>query len=429
MKYIIIILTCVITVSAYSQDYYKIYGKVINSDDDKPLAFVSVSILGTFVGIVTNEAGRFELKFSKELLNNTLVVSNLGFRTYQIPLKAYLNKKNSFDIIKLQAQDYYVKEVFITPEAKHPELIVKKAIKAITENYPKNEYYLDIFFRETDYNNKSYLRLIDAAIGIQDFGFIADIHRSRIRLLELRKSNDYLKYRAMWKLLDMLFGEKNILYETYYRDIVRNYKNSRLLDKKTEKFYVFSIDDIIYQDSSVIYIINYEPSKIWEVGDDQSRLMDKKGKLYIKKSDYAIVKTTANYYINGPHLAAGRPIYYTNKSIVNYRKIKGKYYLNYLKHTKGFEGTPLYNENGKQKKQTTESSFYVTNIYTTKKEFDRVKLREKQQKYIDLYKTEIPYNESFWESYNSVLRNPLLLKAKKDLEKDESLEEQFKDNG
>ena len=434
MKYIILVFSVFLTYSVYGQEYSKISGEVINNDTKKAVEFASVSIQGTFIGVVTNEVGKFELKFPENLLNDTLVFSNIGYKTYRQPIKEYISK--GYTSIKLQAEDYKIGEVFIMPEAKHPELIVKNAIKSIKENYPRNSYYLEIFFRETEYNHNKFLRLTEAAIGIQDFGFDSNVERSRIKLLELRKSNDYLEYGTSWKILNKLFGDRNILYETYYKDILRAYKTNELspsglkkpnsLDIKSMKYYDYSLQDIIYQDSSLIYVIDYKPKNIKTLNDKRP-LIDIKGTLYIKKFDYAIVKLTANYFLNGKHFNG-----YDNGSnfIINYRKIKGKYYLNYLKQISSYHGTPSYtDENSVQISQYTKSSFYVTNIYTTKKEYARVRHREKQQKEIDLYKKEIPYNDTFWNRYNAVLRNPLIKKVQSDLEKEKKLDEQFKDNG
>ncbi len=431
MKSISIVLMF-ITVSVYGQNYNKISGKVITGDKNKVVAFASVSISGTFIGVVTNEVGCFELKFPDNLLNDTLVFSNIGYKTFRLPVKEYMAEAN--DIIKLQAEDYNISEVFITPEAKHPELIVRKAVMAKKDNYPRNAFYLDIFFRETEYSENTYLRLMEAAIGIGDYGFDSNIERSRIKLLELRKSYDFNEYKSSWKFLNRLLGEKNILYETYRKDLIRNHKASGsydkfiyLFSKKGLKFYTFTLDDILYQDSTIIYVINYEPNGFFSATEKRKRpLIDKKGQLYINKSDYAVVRATVNYFLNGPYHSG-----FSNGSeeTINYRKVKGKYYLSSLELRKSFSGTPGYTENGKYKHQMTKSSFYVTNIYTSKKEFDRIKHREKQPKDINLYKIKVPYNEFFWNRYNTVLRNPLLQKVKNDIEKNETLEKQFKENG
>jgi len=426
-RFLLITINLFIAITILGQEYLKISGRVIDNSDSKAVVFANVSIKNTYLGVITNEIGAFELKLPSDLLYDTLEVSSLGYKSYRIPLKGCFNKNDV--IIKLHPEIFDIEEVIVTPEAKNPELIVQKALKAIKKNYPKKTFYLDVFFREMDYSGNTYLRLMEAAIGIQDFGFDSNIERIRIKLLELRKSYDYLEYSFGWKFLNMFLGEQNILYKTYYYNSLRNYKNILLFDKKNNRLYNFSLDDIVFQDSSLIYVINYTPNGFCETRDRP--LLDKEGKLYINQSDYAIVKATANYFVNRPG-TAGKLLFdskYTTKSIVTYRKIKGKYYLSYLKYFSGFSGSPLYkDDNSKYRSQYTQSSFYVTNIYTSYRDFDKVKRREKEKNDIDLYKKEFPYNADFWKTYNSILMNPLFKKVKLDLEKDKTLETQYKEN-
>jgi hypothetical protein len=413
----------------FSQSYLTVKGKVTDIGDSKEIAYANVYIVGTYVGVVTNEAGEFELKFPESNLKDSLVVSCMGYTSFKQTLKKLIEKPKN--LIQLSPKDVNINEVIITPLANQPELIFAEALKRIKDNYPQRAYYLDVFFRETEYCENNYLRLIESAIGIQDFGFDSNIDRIRIKLLELRKSDDFLEYRAYWAIIGKMFGDKsgsNILYESYNSDLLRNRDNKILFSKDFAKQYKFVLEDIKFENNTLIYVIRYNPKSFGTSMDKSAKEIE--GVLYIRGGDYAIVKAEYNAFINAHLKNVEFPFgsKYFSKTTVSYRKINNKYYLNYLKCFTTFAGTPLYQGDTKSNWQKTETSFYVTNIYTSIKDFDRIKRREKEEKYLDLYKNEQPYNKEFWDKYNIILLNPIEQKIIKDIEKGKTIETQFKEN-
>ena len=82
---------------------------------------------------------------------------------------------------------------------------------------------------------------------------------------------------------------------------------------------------------------------------------------------------------------------------------------------------------GKRDGQFFYELLFVTNEIITEK--DKVKSFRKKEQYgknIDLYKANWKYNASFWNTYNRVNERPLAPNIKKDLEKESSLDEQYR---
>jgi TonB-linked SusC/RagA family outer membrane protein len=73
-----------LTALAQNQNY-TYTGKVISSDDDKPLAGVTVSVSGTDKAVLTNQAGEFSILLSGE--KGTLKFSYVGFESKDIQVK------------------------------------------------------------------------------------------------------------------------------------------------------------------------------------------------------------------------------------------------------------------------------------------------------------------------------------------------------
>jgi len=70
-----------------SQKVTTIAARVIDGEDNSPLAYVNVGIPGKNVGTVTQEDGSFKLDVDSQLVNDSLAFSMAGYERYMIPLK------------------------------------------------------------------------------------------------------------------------------------------------------------------------------------------------------------------------------------------------------------------------------------------------------------------------------------------------------
>ncbi|MEM6525983.1 MAG: hypothetical protein AAF693_19450, partial [Bacteroidota bacterium] len=158
-----------------------------------------------------------------------------------------------------------------------------------------------------------------------------------------------------------------------------------------------------------------------------------KGKIYISEKDLAIVRVDRDYIADGKKWENLKNLAFNNtwlkKSTVVYRKIENKYYLSYIKWLSWVGGAwKTENEQGENATQFYNNSLYVNTIYTSKKDYDKIRKRESIERDVDLYAKEYDYDPDFWKDYNTVLINPLYKKAVKDLERNQPLDEQFENN-
>ncbi len=88
MKYVITILLCLVLSCIYQvkAQNKSISGKVINSEDGKPVSGVSVIVKGTFIGTITNSEGDYHLEVPQN--SEILVFSFVGMKTMEIPLSS-----------------------------------------------------------------------------------------------------------------------------------------------------------------------------------------------------------------------------------------------------------------------------------------------------------------------------------------------------
>jgi len=68
-------------------------------------------------------------------------------------------------------------------------------------------------------------------------------------------------------------------------------------------------------------------------------------------------------------------------------------------------------------------------VILERKSIERIRRRNEMKRDIPLWDAQYTYNPEFWENYTILLDKPLDTSVIKDLERDESLKNQFKDGG
>lgn len=112
-----------------SQDKIHISGKITDNQSNKVIEFANIGIEGKSIGTISNENGEFELIISKNLKQNFLVVSYIGYKSYKVKISEIENK---FIKVKLEADDIEIEEVVVS--ALSAKQLLKEVIKKIPDN-------------------------------------------------------------------------------------------------------------------------------------------------------------------------------------------------------------------------------------------------------------------------------------------------------
>lgn len=89
-----------------------IKGQIIDSKTNEPLEYVSIGILNTSFGTISNEKGYFEFEFKNLDLSSVVRISTIGFEAQTVSISDLLQKDNK---IKMVETPYVLNEVVITP--------------------------------------------------------------------------------------------------------------------------------------------------------------------------------------------------------------------------------------------------------------------------------------------------------------------------
>lgn len=203
----------------------EINGTVRSMVDKQALDFAHVAILGKGLGTLTNRDGIFRLLVSDEALEDTLVISYLGYETLYKLVKTIKSEGEDF---LLEKQSIELQEVVVKP--KNPLDLIEQAIERIPENFA-GPHIKRGFYRLVSTRDSSFLHLSEAVFDIYLPGYGAKKGRDLFRLIKKRAVKDVLASH------DIDLGMKPHLIYEY--DIVSDVKDSKLLSKRALKNYEF----------------------------------------------------------------------------------------------------------------------------------------------------------------------------------------------
>lgn len=440
-------------------------GQLLSSSDSNAIGYASIGIANTYIGTISNESGDFQLKLPSKHNKDTLIVSAIGYKSQKIAIHEFHQSPNQ--IIYLQAHTYSLNEVIVTNKKLSAKDILRACIKNIPKNYPTKKFSYEVFMREAGILDSTYAMLTESVANVLDHGYRSNIKKNRFQLLELRRSNDNRKFNWRASLKEWLY-EKNGLYECIKNDRLKIKKRSnkietfeyyksygsdpyRFLSEEFLKQIDANIDSLTYYNNQLVYCISYKVKK-------HKFATDCVGQIIIEKANKALLEMRSRTYINKERLrslkkADGSLKYTENqitsranigfdnlnytKLILKYKKQNKKYYLSYIRaqhNGTNSLGTFLGSNNVNKSHQSnwTSGMLYQDNeLFVTKihEKPVKIKWRKKMDKSKELYKHELPYHKSFWDSYTIIIRNPLSQKMASDLNHEQNLENQFIENG
>ena len=469
LKYSFCIICCLFSLQIFSQTEIK--GKVVDFTQLLPIESASVYVQNSTIGTITNSDGKFSLTVPQKHVNDTLVISSIGFKSYKTTVAEF---DGSVDIF-LEEDIASLDEVMIVAETrpKTGNDIVLRAIEELPDNMPEQPYLQKGFLRHKERNKKEFKWLIEAALTVYDSGYASGAKNNlKINIDEIRKSYDlrdvdslfayasYLKYNVgginvrskklnrdtiktaslveaiKWNDervngMDNLFKEK--------LNLVRNAttKNA-LLGDDVLKTHQFKLDTVLVENDRKLYKI-----KIFEgeeyVGLNTKNIYNEgfhpKGWIYIYWDTYAFKKIEYELVAaSSAQKRRSKSLFDTlvnHKLVLDYKEYNEKMYPSYMYYETpklvqvGNRSSDIIEEDKAQANKEEQFYYTVQELLFTEiiqdEEAVQQKLQEKWSSDIFVSK---PYNASFWKNYNVLLESEEEDQLIKDLSKRASLYKQ-----
>lgn len=396
-----IVLFFLSTLSLRAQEL-TISGKIVDKESSEPLSFASIGIMGKSIGTISNLQGEFDFHLSNELRNNILVINMLGYKTFEQPVWAVL--KDSL-VIKMERSNYQLDEVLVKDSLKGGD-ILQIALSRIDENYPDKPFMMEGFYRDLKKVANTYISLLEAAVKIYD----EDYHeprnkyklRERVSLKQVRRSLGYSSKFTSF------FDEDNLL-----EDLLLN-NNVRYRQIPNEEVF---LNSLIREPNTF-----YNGHEVFVVSHTRDYLL----RMFIDKENYGIVHLEyENNQVDDLGKKRGLVSKFVKvKRVIDFKRYEGKLYLNYLTVDSKIN---WYDNETNELKFETELFRQLLINEVKPNTAERISMRQKMKNYGLQYQDDA-YDKAFWDNYNVIKESKLDLKIIQDLEKEESLESQFKDD-
>jgi hypothetical protein len=453
-----------ITAATFAQSELK--GKVADFLTYQPIESASVYIKNTTTGSITNADGNFFLKVPQQFLNDTLVISSIGYKSFNVVISEFENGSD----IYLEEDVASLDEVVIVadPRPTTGNGIVQKAIEKLPSNLPEMAYLQKGFLRHKERNKKEYKWLIESAITLYDSSYAAGAKdHLKINVDETRKSYDLrdidslFTYSAYLKSIGSKAGNisRNSVKTSALVDaikwndsrvnglenlfkgklnIVRNSNvTGALFGKNFLEKHEFTLDTILVDNGRKLYKIKISKGADF-VGLNTPNIYNEgfepKGWIYIYYDNYAIKKVEYELVAaSDVQKRRSKSLFDTqiiHKLVMTYKDFDGKMFPNYIY----YETPKLVNTGDRSSdREKTESAigfdkdeqYYYTIqeiLFTDIIQDPELIKQELQQNdwSADIFSSK-PYNESFWKNYNVLLESKEEEKLIQDLTKRASL--------
>lgn len=315
--------------SSVPQDSLRIpivYGKVTDSSDGNPLAYVSVTHVVSGVSNVSNSEGFFSLKLPMEVSSEDEIrVSYLGYVTATLRVEDF--SESSPDKphgIRLPPVSFTLDPAVI--RSTEPLSLLMEAYDKVKENYPSVTTGMTAFYREIIRRQSGrYLALSEAVIDINKASYTS-FQSDRARIFKGRASTDYraadsilIRFRGgVVAALDM-DNVKNPFAGVWLREVERHYR--------------FAMGEPVLRDGLFFYVITFS-----QIEGSEEILYS--GRLYIESESLAIGRIELSLNVKGrEEKAAGimvvkRPPdtrFYVTKAdyAVNYKRFGDTWHYDY----------------------------------------------------------------------------------------------------
>ena len=394
-----------------------ITGTVRDRETRRRMENVTVTLVGTSIGTVTNADGVFSLKISGSLTSRNLEFSHIGYQNISmlIPATSEItafssnsNPNSTSSTKQTDAQIFSAKHtvtIWMTPTARQLDealifgadarQLVEEALRNIPENYPHTNNQLQSFYRETVQKGQRYISVSEAMMDVYKTPYLRrDPDRDRVRLTKARR---IMSQKASDTLAVKVEGGPT---QSLYLDIVKN--PDILFNLQTLDYYSFILEPYEMMDGRIQYVIRFEPRAIVDYALCEGRIYIDRKELAITRAEYFldvsdIDKATSAILRKKPFGIRFRPL--EVHQVVQYKLQGDVAYLSYIRNEIRFKC------DWKRR--------LFSSVYTARSEMVVVERDEQPQNPIsrqEAFKSSqifydmvnVYWDEDFWKDYNII---------------------------
>lgn len=367
--------------------YFFLSGKIIDKKKEDPIPYASVSIFNKPIGTITNTDGEFLLKLHPDYIQDTLVVSSMGYKQIFMPAYQLLDE----DMITMDPVSIRIREVKVTSTT--AEKLLENIRENIAKNYSAYPRLMSAFYRETVRQDGNYINVSEAVMEILKAPYVNTFRSDLVRLMKARQSPHIQPFK--WINFKLQGGPFTIT----KLDVVKTLES--FLNEETQDFYNYRVSKVVWYNKHPVYVLEFEPVS----GLDFHGYV---GELYVHRETFAIVHARYGFNRRGLRKATGVMIKRKPSGVkarpsfveydINYRQYQGKWHLANARASVKFKI--------KSRKDDINSEFHsvsellITDLQPTElKRFQRKELITQRDIFVEMIDD---YDPEFWGNYNII---------------------------
>ncbi len=390
---IIIGLLALTTQIAYSQTdstlFYRVKGKIVDRNTGDPVPSASIFIAGSSVGTVANMDGEFFLKIRTKYMNDSVVISSMGYESLNLRIDQFNIEQN---LVQLRAIVIPLEEVTIVNQ--DARYLVAEAIGKIRNNYSVQPMMVTSFYRESVRKGKKYLLVSEAVLEGYKASYASIFDKDRVSIMIARKSSDFKNRDTV--ILKLQGGPLTM----FMLDFVK--EPGELIDKTAMTYYQYHLSGQTRIGNRQAYVVSFHQLPEIDVPFY-------KGFFFVGVEDLAFMG--AEFHLHEDHMDRAAEFMVKVKPsgakidvdkadyVVNYRFFDGKWHLSYVRSeiiVKVNWDKKLFNSSF-----TIKGEMAVTNVDSTNvTRFDKKDMLRSK----DIFEEQVADFEDpeFWGDYNII---------------------------
>lgn len=379
-----------------ADSFITLQGVVRDQYSSEPIPYVSLGVLGSSLGTITNQDGEFRLRLSTAHQGATIYFSHLGY------IPRYVDNEllhEGYNEIELEQRVVPIQEVLVMYE--NPLKLMKRMVEQLEANAPSDPYYMMMYYREGVMMKR---RLMDLTEGVmQVYKTPGSLRKEQMKLMKMRRI-------VNMNQRDTLIAKfKSGLDAILALDLVKYQPN--FFDEDRDTYYDYTHSDIIVFEERLANVVSFHQKN--NIGGPLFC-----GELYIDAENDALLG--AQFEINPKYVKEATKLFVNRQSrqvdmeakrilyTVSYKEWQGKYYLNHIRGDLEFRV--------KKRRQLFSSSalsfwFEMVNCGIEKEGVTRFDRHELLPTHTILADTRYHYDAAFWRDFNIILPEESLLDA------------------
>ena len=355
------LILCFLSLNFLGAQNLLIDGSIID-DNDFEIPFAAVGILKKNIGTTSTIEGTFSFIVSPNEIEDSLEISSIGFKTFKIKVKDYIDKK--VKTIRLSEQLTQLDEVIV----KAPINYIEKALKLLKTNTISVNHQLNLLYRRWDVEENKCAFFIEQYIKVIDRGPNSYMVKSNIE--NQRKSADYRFVKNEAKFHPLQYTEWNNPLRKGIK--VKSFKWKKIKNSTYDNEDVLFFEGVNENKDKINIVIGFETYKIYQIEYDWKPNVGRSQRgmwLYKKNNEGKLYLS----YHNREWVGARKLPENVRKTMINSGQKVREYYPVSFRH-----------------------ELIVTQMTQQKQNFD--KFDDMVQKDMSLY--DITYNKSFWHNFS-----------------------------